>query len=123
MSKQFADTLLDFAPRLIVKRVRKVLRCACETSPTPIRPLCPVAFNHISILVELVGVCHPCRVHVKRNLSPFQSQASGKITPRLLFGSHVVGEVRAQLVDDTDFLHARRVLVALDFHFNVVANV
>ena len=99
----------------------EVLRHALEASEASVAVFRAVSYVWASVLVEFVCVGGEDGVHVEGiAFPPFQAEADGQVTQRPYLGCHVVGHCSSELVDDAYLAVAGSVLVASDFHLDVV---
>ena len=107
-----------------VKGKRDVLRESLEHRQPVEVELGVVAEVVVPVVVVLIGVHAESCVHGERvALPPSEAQPHRGVAPSVSGCRGVVRHVQSQLVDNADFFHARRVLVALDFGLDIVGNV
>ena len=100
---------------------RNVLRHALKAAYLAHAPIGVCADVGMAIGIKLVGIGRKDGVEVERVvLPPLQTKIDAEATPRTQFLGHVVGHAEAQVVDDANLLDACRILIRLDFHFDVV---
>ena len=109
----------------IVERVGEVLRHALEASEASVAVLGAVAdVGACAHGVGFVGVGGEGGVEVEGvALGELQSEARTEVAPGSRLGGEVVGHGGTEFVDDADFLEACGVVVAFDFHLDVVGDV
>ena len=83
-----------------------------------------VADLRAPLTVELVDIRGEGGAEVQRiTLRELQTQGGLEVTQGSLVGNEVIAHGQAELVDQTDFLEARGVLIRLDLHLDIVRQV